>query len=484
MTLNTKSHTRSKSMKWKAMLIFAAFFFCHIVLTQSITWQRLYNGPNNTQDICKDVCPASNGNFFAVGSSKKLTGGYFVYALKLNPFGDTIWTRLIDSVSSDAMSCAESGDGGVVIVGEGHFALKLDSIGNIVWKKRYNRSGIRCYDIIKTSDNGFLACGQKQNIPLRYDGYVMKLDFNGNLIWDSAYTALFDDLLISISEDEGSGFIFTGHSYNSIADTPKCLIRKTNYVGNVIWQRLLKINNKESGAKKIEKISNNFLVAGETADSTSSIGLLYFLKIDTAGNTLSVNFLNTNLNENIQDFRILNENRIAIATHSNVDVAKSIICDTNGIIISQKSYPTQYYSFLFSIIPLINGDIIWGGVARFGVEDADAWIIRSDSLLNFPPIGIHYNSNFLPTEYKLFQNYPNPFNPETIIKFSVKKGAYVKLSVFNILGEKICDLVKNPLTKGSYISFFDGSDFASGIYFYQLRINGQLMETKKMMLLK
>lgn len=213
----------------RLLILIISVLIINETYSQSITWQRLYNGPNNTQDICKDLCPATNGNFFAIGSSKKpTTNGYFLYAIKLNSYGDTIWARIIDSVSSDAMTCAPSGDGGIVIAGEGHFALKLDSAGNIAWKRNYVGGAINCYDIINTTDGGFLACGEILNFTdnlFHYDGYVMKLDFNGNLMWDTIYPTTDLKILNSVVEIS-DGFVFAGLSSNFIGDTAKCLILK------------------------------------------------------------------------------------------------------------------------------------------------------------------------------------------------------------------------------------------------------------------
>ncbi len=486
--MNNKNKYYLKSnqkFKFSIFLILSLLFYQNIY--SQFTWQRLYNGPFNQQDICVDMSPAPNGNFFAVGYSKKpTTQGYFIYVLKLNPYGDTIWTRIIDSVSNETYSCAESGDGGVVIVGEGHFALKLDSAGNIAWKRFYNRGGIVCYDIIKTSDGGFLACGEQLVVFgsafFRYDSYVMKLDFNGNILWDTAYLAIFDKPLKSVVEVSGVGYIYTGYVRNFIPDTVKCLIFKTDYSGNIIWEKNLKIFNRNAGGTKIEKMTNGFIICGGTPDTTLSIGRTFILKIDNLGNIISTRYLNSNIREVLTDFKIINSNRYAMTTYNNI--AKSILSDSLGNIIVQKSYSTQYYTYLFSILLLSNGDIIWGGGARFTVEDADVWIIRSDSLLNFPPIGIQPNANNLPSKYGLFQNYPNPFNPVTKIKFSISLRANVKIVVYNLLGEIINILIEKEMNSGEHEVSFYGENLSSGIYFYQLIVNDNIIDTKKMCLLK
>lgn len=80
---------------------------------------------------------------------------------------------------------------------------------------------------------------------------------------------------------------------------------------------------------------------------------------------------------------------------------------------------------------------------------------------------------------KLFQNYPNPFNPQTKISFTLKSDSYVRLSVYNIIGEKIKDLFNNYTSKGYHEIVFDASNLASGIYYYRIE-TGNYSEIRKM----
>jgi len=90
--------------------------------------------------------------------------------------------------------------------------------------------------------------------------------------------------------------------------------------------------------------------------------------------------------------------------------------------------------------------------------------------------------------FSLFQNYPNPFNPVTKIKFDVpavgnSRDRSVKLIIYDVLGREVAMLVNEQLKPGSYEVEWDGSNFASGIYFYQL-VTGDFVQTKRMVLIK
>lgn len=98
-------------------------------------------------------------------------------------------------------------------------------------------------------------------------------------------------------------------------------------------------------------------------------------------------------------------------------------------------------------------------------------------------VGIQLTNSEIPRDFTLYQNFPNPFNPSTNIKFDLPKSEFVKIVIYNIIGQQVKILVNEYLQAGSYKISFDGSDIPSGVYFYRL-IAGEFTETKKMLLIK
>jgi len=93
------------------------------------------------------------------------------------------------------------------------------------------------------------------------------------------------------------------------------------------------------------------------------------------------------------------------------------------------------------------------------------------------------NDGLAPQEFSLKQNYPNPFNPVTKISFEIPVNAFVKLSVYDILGKEIVTLVNEYKTQGSYSAEFSGNQLSSGVYFYKLETPG-FTDIKRMILIK
>jgi phosphatidylserine/phosphatidylglycerophosphate/cardiolipin synthase-like enzyme len=93
-------------------------------------------------------------------------------------------------------------------------------------------------------------------------------------------------------------------------------------------------------------------------------------------------------------------------------------------------------------------------------------------------------SEVVPMNYALNQNYPNPFNPATKITFDVAKLSNIKISVFDVLGREVSVLVNKQLNAGQYATEWTASNYPSGVYFYVLNVNGENVNTKKMVLKK
>ena len=105
-------------------------------------------------------------------------------------------------------------------------------------------------------------------------------------------------------------------------------------------------------------------------------------------------------------------------------------------------------------------------------------------LLNPENLKVKKNTeNSVPAEYSLSQNYPNPFNPITHLEFGISNLGFVSLKVYDILGREVKTIVNEIKPAGRFKVAFDGSNFASGVYFYRIEA-GDFVQTKRMVLVK
>jgi len=128
---------------------------------------------------------------------------------------------------------------------------------------------------------------------------------------------------------------------------------------------------------------------------------------------------------------------------------------------------TVYYSNTDDILNIFDKFLVWFDASRLDVENEVTTV---------------------PKAFSLKQNYPNPFNPTTSITYSIPRNEFVRLTIYNMLGQKVRTLVSSRQVANEYRINWDGRDdngleVPSGVYFYNMEA-GSYVSTKKMVLMK
>jgi len=158
---------------------------------------------------------------------------------------------------------------------------------------------------------------------------------------------------------------------------------------------------------------------------------------------------------------------------------------------SSSNKPGDFNMGIFNIEPLTKSGPVFE--LRFKMLDTESDIeltmndYRVSDYTSYSA-GIVITPVIIPDDYSLEQNYPNPFNPETTIRFAIKEQGHVTLTVYNIMGRRVCTLVDENKAPGNYSVVFksvddSGGELASGIYFYHINCN-DFNSVKKMVLVK
>lgn len=178
---------------------------------------------------------------------------------------------------------------------------------------------------------------------------------------------------------------------------------------------------------------------------------------------------------------------------------------TGGYVYRGSAFPIIYGAYIY-------GDFVTGNIWLLRYENdeiiADSLLVETN--LNISSFGIDENNelyilNFIegniykldiivsveddfssrnnPQYFHLNQNYPNPFNPTTTVTFFVPYYSHIKLDVFDVLGNKVVELINEELPAGNYNVEFNAQNLTSGVYFYRLQA-GDFSSIKKLILLK
>ncbi len=124
----------------------------------------------------------------------------------------------------------------------------------------------------------------------------------------------------------------------------------------------------------------------------------------------------------------------------------------------------------------------------FFINNNTGWVVGSygnilKTTTGGSVIGLNQYIHNIPLDFSLYQNYPNPFNPVTKIMFDLPKQTRARIIIYDLLGREVTTLVNEHLKPGSYEVDWDGTKFASGVYFYSLITEG-FRSTKRMVLVK
>jgi hypothetical protein len=153
--------------------------------------------------------------------------------------------------------------------------------------------------------------------------------------------------------------------------------------------------------------------------------------------------------------------------------------DSEGNEIWKKTFGREGDDRIHSVQQTADGGYIFAGYTdSFGWGDKDFWVVKTDET------GTEIESPSIPQTTELFQNYPNPFNPATTIRYSLSQAGQVELSVYNLNGQLVKRLVGSKQDKGTHRVELNADYMTSGLYIYSLKVDGKVVQSRKMMMLK
>jgi len=119
------------------------------------------------------------------------------------------------------------------------------------------------------------------------------------------------------------------------------------------------------------------------------------------------------------------------------------------------------------------------------VTDDDSSAVHIDEIwYNETPTGMSISDDApIASRYELGQNYPNPFNPITHIRFNIPETGNTKLTVYNMMGEAVANLVNGVVSAGGHTVSWNAANMPTGVYFYRLE-SGNFTQTRKLLLVK
>lgn len=295
-------------MKSSIYIIPIYFLLLHNSTAQApnILWQKCLGGTN--LDRGTKLAHQPNGNIGAVVFSGSNNGDitipkgsqdFWVYQLDAN--GNLLWQKSLGGTDSELPTtiCAAS-DGGYVVGGasqsnDGDFNInhggfdgwlvKLDANGNLQWKKNFGGSlSDLILHVTATKDGGYIAIGDSGSNDLDFpannggsDIWVIKLDAQGNVIWKKNYGGTGNENAFQIIENSKGGYTFCGNSDSSNGDLTKNNLGPDYWIvsldadGKIVWQRSLGGSGFDSAHSLVESNDGSIFIAGQSESNDKDV---------------------------------------------------------------------------------------------------------------------------------------------------------------------------------------------------------------------
>ena len=459
-------------------------------------WLARYNGPGNGRDGSNSIKIDNKGNVIVAGKSEGIGTNFDFITIQYSLSGEQKWFRRYagignqyDEVSSIGIDSIDN----IYIAGisnQRYAIIKYDSAGTQQWVNFYGTENNVSYAtaiIIDKYGNIYVTGQSGEDSTSSIDIVTIKYNSFGILKWVAKYNSPTseNDYGMAIGVDSDGSIYVCGGSQGDLHYDDYILV-KYDSLGAEQWNRRYNGSGNfsdQARALVIDKLNNVYISGYATQAGTGND--FTTIKYNPFGDQIWLRKYNNGLNDFCEDLTIDRIGNIYVEGASdgngtNYDYA-TIKYNASG----NQLWAVRYdYSGVYPDYPSSIAVDNNGSVHVTGQSNRDYLTIKYSQLT-----GAIINESNIPTEYKLSWNYPNPFNPTTKIKFDITRNVRremqdVKLVVYDVLGSEVVTLINESKTVGSYEVEFDATGFPSGIYFYSLLIDGNVIDTKRMILLK
>uniref|UniRef100_A0A7V4E3P4 T9SS type A sorting domain-containing protein n=1 Tax=candidate division WOR-3 bacterium TaxID=2052148 RepID=A0A7V4E3P4_UNCW3 len=407
----------------------------------NLMWAKTFGGSYNEDGWA--VKQTHDGGYIIAGSTESFgSGGYNAYLIKLNGFGDTIWTRTYGlPYDEHAHSVQQTSDGGYILGGSMYFLgsggwwdfylIKTDADGNVIWEKTYGGEYDEdCWSVIETSDGGYIAVGSTTSFGAGdYDIYLLKTDSDGDTLWTKTFGGAGVDQGWCVKETSDGGYIIVGSTNSFGAGGYDVYLIKTNASGDTLWTKTFGGTADDHGKYVQQTSDGGYIITGSTYSDGAGCWDAYIVKTDENGNIM----WSGTLGGHEDDF---------------------------GTCISQT---------------LDGGYIVTGTTYNFGALYGDVYLVKL-------PVetGVAEGGKLKPSVV-LFQGSRNPFVEYAELQYKIQgadgEAVHVSLRVYDTNGRLIKTLVDSKKRSGEYMTMWDGrtengDKVRPGIYLCRLEVDG------------
>lgn len=407
---------------WLFLLVLPNLLFAQQKECVFIDWSKHYGGTK--ADAANDMQPTIDGGFVVAGYARSadedLTnnkGGADYWVVKIDSLGTLEWQNNFGGADNDnATAILQLSDGGYLVAGgavsfdgqvqgnhgeEDAWILRLDGLGNIVWKKAFGGSlNDRAESIQPTSDGNFIVSGYSQSNDGdlsdnqgEFDYWVFKITGSGDLLWQNNFGGSLSDFAFDAVQTSDGGYLVAGSSFSDDGDVSQnqgfydYWLVKLDATGNLVWEKSYGGIGEER-AYGIVLNASGAIIAGTSNSGNGDVpgnngGYdFWVMKIELNGNLLWSKNLGGSTEDRALGLASKSDGGVLItglSTSSNLDVGGNygskdawlVNLDENGQTIWEKNFGGSLDDRFFSVLELPNGGYACAGYAASSNQDLD-----------------------------------------------------------------------------------------------------------------
>ena len=455
-------------------------------LSQILTWDKIYNKEN--VDRAWSIKQTIDGGYIVVSTSG-IYDTTDIWILKLNKSGDTLWTKIHDGTASDgAYSIIQDDDGGYVISGytcETFFywefvilALKIDEFGNYIWSYKSDVGNQVGRDITKTFDGGYAILGINYAMFLE-EIIIIKLNNNGEKEWIKTYYyphPSSPNVMYEINQTQDSGFILAGTTMTQ-SGFSDIWVMKLNKEGDSTWSKTIDYEGMDEGYSIKQMDDGNYILSAKSGNDIYGHNTLLIYKLDEDGNETLLNSFNGNSSYHPYFINLTSDNGYILAGKIYQQLGYHgiyiIKLDNSGDSLWSRVYEHENYAYSSSIEiyqTTDNGYIVCGNASNpYGLNKSDIWILKLDKSGLVQIDETQYTDTIICSKV-----YPNPISSTAKIDIysSVLNVDDLVFKLFDLNGRLLRKekIVVNEFSEKKTV-FLDVKELENGIYLYSIEYN-------------
>jgi hypothetical protein len=455
-------------------------------------WMKAYGDTFHTQIRAMDQ--VSDSGYICTGTiwiEDPYTGGHAeVYTVRLDADGDTLWTTYYTAFGyAEGKAVRETPDGGFVTAGltsspvaddRNVYLVKLNSLGGIVWEKRYGGSRYdEANDLqVLHGDSGFVVTGYTRSFgAYGTDVYVLRTDSAGDTLFTLRYDATINDVGKAICETT-DGYVIAGHT-----QTPteyNVLLLKTTSHLDTLWSKTYGGPGHDV-AYSVKLTPSDFgFIVGAGTDSYGAGGMDgWALKTDRNGDTTWTRTVGDSLyNRFFAVDTTLDGGYVFGGQYGSVPFEDrefyAVKLASDGVVEWVSTYGVERQECVcLDMLQTYDGGYVMGGYVKWaGSGYRNAMVIRlgDDSGSGVEPAAV-------PAGLTLTAS-PNPFTGNVRIRFTLDRKSKAEINIYDVAGRLVRNVSTGTLYPARHSFEWDGKDehgtvVPPGVYFCRLSACGE-----------